>query len=199
MAWDKGWNFRDTAAYVTDGTNETYVLIDSYPTTRNGVTFGWAAGAQQSRDRDSTVDRRLAGINFQANNGAQSNFRVDLPSTADYIVTLALGDTAYSQGYQYWRLLDNTTVLATIDDTNGTVGDNYDDATGVNRAEADWPSQNATIQKTFASTTLNVKIGAPTAQADSSTLAHLFLSQVAAGGLSIPVAAQSYRQRRVMV
>jgi len=127
MAWDKGFNFRGTSGYVTDGANETYVLLgDAYPVTRNGVTFGWLS-APSSGDRDSTIDRRLAGINYTANDGAsQRDFQIDLPAAGDYIISLALGDHGFTQTYQYWRLLDNTTVLATIADTDGTPAASYE-------------------------------------------------------------------------
>ena len=191
MAWDKGFNFRDTAAYVTDGTNETYALEfakESYPTTRNGVTFGWEQATFDDVNRDSTVDRRLAGIVYVHNDGAatQANFRVDLPATGDYTITLALGDTGFAQNAQYWQLKDTTTALATINDTNGTAADNYDDATGVNRTEANWPSQNATITETFTTTILRSLIGTPSAAGNSTTIAHLFVSQAAGAAEVLP-------------
>lgn len=195
MAWDKGWNFRATAAFVTDGADETYSLgspDDDYPVTRNGVTFGWEDGpADDSRDRDATVDRRLAGINFHPNDGTQKRFRVDLPATGDYNIRLAIGDTGTGQGYQYVEVLDTTTQVHLIDDTNGTAIDNYDDATGVNRTEAAWPTDNAVQLETFSTTILRLRIGPTTAQAGSTTLAHLFLNQVAAaaeaaGALIVP-------------
>ena len=181
MAWDKGFNFRATSGFVTDGSNETYVLEEMYPTTRNGVTFGWNAGLQ-TRDRNSSLDRRLAGSHFTNNTGTQRVFRVDLPSAQDYVISLALGDAQYAQAYLYWQLLDNTNSLAIIDDTDGTAGSHFDDATGVDRTAAAWPADNLTITKTFATTTLNCKIGSPSAQAGASTLAHLFVSQAAGGG-----------------
>lgn len=179
MAWDKGFNFRATSGYVTDGTNETYVFAsDAYPVTRNGVTFGWdGIGAGQARDRDSTIDRRLAGIVYQPNNGSQYNFRVDLEAADDYIINLAMGDTEYAQTYQYYRFIDNTTVLRTIDDTDGTLQDNYDDATGVNRTEALWPADNAPDTQTFSSTIFKLLIGSPVSQTLSTTVTHLFLSR----------------------
>ena len=182
MAWDKGFNFRATDTFVTDGTDETYVrgYSDEYPITRNGATFGWGATPDVFQaNRDSTVDRRLAGINYLSNDGVKGTFRVDLTATGDYTLRFALGDTASGQQYQYAQFRDNTTAFATIDDTNGTAVDNYDDATGVNRTEANWPSQNATLSRTFASTILNVIMGPPSAQLNSTTFAHLFVSQVA--------------------
>lgn len=184
MAWDKGFNFRASSGYVSDGANETYVLADDgYPTTRNGVTFGWdGLDSGQDRDRDSGVDRRLAGIVFANNGGTQYNFRVDLNSTGDYEINLAMGDTGGGQDYQYCQFKDNTSVLRTIDDSDGTAFNNYDDATGVNRAEAAWPGSNAKDTQTFATTIFFLLVGTPGSEASATTIAHLFLSEVAAGG-----------------
>ena len=50
--WQQGFDFRATSTYVTDPPTSTYVLASTaYPTTVNGVTFGWA----------NTVAGRLAG------------------------------------------------------------------------------------------------------------------------------------------
>jgi len=179
MAWDKGFNFRATSGYVTDGPNETYVSEDIYPVTRNGVTFGWSSTISD-RDRDSTVDRRLAGLTQRTNDGNIETFRIDLEAADTYLITLALGDTSFPQGYQYCNFQDDTTVFRTIDDTNGTAQDNYDDATGVNRTEANWPTQNVQDTRVFTSAIMRVRIGSPGSEANSSTIAHLFLSRVAA-------------------
>src|SRR3990167_6684343 len=104
MAWDKGFDFRNTSAYVTDPADHTYVLhTETYPTTRNGVTFGWSAGTIDSRDRDSGIDARLAGINFGA---ATGTFRVDLPATGDYDVRIASGDASFAQSGQAPSVVD---------------------------------------------------------------------------------------------
>ena len=180
MVWDKGFNFRATAAYVTDGANETYSLGVVYPETRNGVTFGWDADiSANTRDRDSTVDRRLAGIH-QVGSGAQKLFRVDLPNTGTFDVRLANGDTASGQDQQYIELRDDTTVFRTIDDAGGVVADNYNDATGVNRTEAAWPADNAADQRVFASTIFRLALAKTTAYGTNHVLAHIFVSEVGA-------------------
>jgi hypothetical protein len=72
-AFDKGLNFRAASDFVTDGAGETYVLAgDHYPVTRGGVTFGWVLDSQtvQAVNRNSGYDRRLAGINYMAGDGA---------------------------------------------------------------------------------------------------------------------------------
>jgi outer membrane protein assembly factor BamB len=174
-SFDKGFNFRKSQAYVTDGANETYVLGDLYPTTRNGVTFGWGTNiANVNRDRVATNDRRLAGVNQQTNNGTQVTFRVDLPAPGTYQIHLALGDAGFGQANQYLQILDNTTVLMTIDKRGvGTAAQQFYDATGALLTNTTWPTSEKPTTLTFASTTLNVVIGSPTSVTNSSTLAHL--------------------------
>lgn len=178
-AWAKGFNFRSTSGYVTDGTDETYVLAaDSYPVTRNGVTFGLSGAVTGAADRDSALDRRLAGIVFCDNSGSQYTFRVDLPATGNYRIRLALGDAGGAQGYQYVQVKDDTSVLFAVDDTDGTAEDNFDDAGGNNRAAAAWPTDNVAVDHTFATTTLLVLVGSPADQAGFSTLAHFSVVQL---------------------
>lgn len=183
QAWtDAGINFRDSAGYVTDGTNETYCLGDAdvYPTTRGGFTFGWSTiDGDSGRDRNSGVDRRLAGINQCSNDGTPCTFRLDLTTSGAKTICLALGDYGSNQDYQKIEFLDNTTSLFTITDTDGTVFTNFDDATGVNRTAAAWPGSNVCVEHTFATTTLIVKLGSTSAQANSSTIAHLRVTDVA--------------------
>ena len=90
--WQQGFDFRNTAAYVTDPPGDTYVLATTaYPTKGNGVTYGWVKTLLvQARDRNNKLDPRLAGINF-ANNGSPATFNVDLPSPGTYNLSLALG------------------------------------------------------------------------------------------------------------
>jgi hypothetical protein len=107
LSWDKGFNFRQTSGFVTDGANETYVLSgDSYPATRNGVTFGWEDAPSGDRDRNSGIDRRLAGMNFVSSAAGASayRFRVDLPAAGDYAVRLAIGDEANGSNVKFGEL-----------------------------------------------------------------------------------------------
>ena len=181
MAWDKGFNFRATADYVTDGPDETYVLGDIYPTTRNGVTFGWVTSApDETRDRSTTVDVRLAGQNAIDNTGASQNFRVDLTATGDYTIRLAAGDASFAQKIDV-EFLDDTTVFSTVADNVATAGGQFVDATGVTRTTAAWPADNQTLARTFASTLFVVRCAALSATVNNSVLAHLFVSQAAAG------------------
>lgn len=173
MAWDKGLNFRATSGYVSDGADETYVLhSDAYPTTRNGVTFGWEVPGIESRDRNAGLDRRLAGINFdraEANKG----FRVDLPATGTYALRAAFGDAGGNNYYDF-ALQDDATVFKTFAATLLTAAA-FSDATGAILTSTDWPGSNQAIDRTFASQVFRV-----TEVADhvSNVIAHLFLSQV---------------------
>jgi hypothetical protein len=81
--WQQGFDFRNTADFVRDPPSATCVLpTTAHPTTMNGVTYGWVNNTPvQGRDRDDSLDPRLAGINF-VSNGSQATFCVDLPSPA---------------------------------------------------------------------------------------------------------------------
>src|SRR5271157_2715224 len=94
--WQQGFDFRNTKAFVSDPSGSTYVLPTlAYPTTVNGVTFGWAnTFLVEGRDRNATLDPRLAGVNL-VTNGSPATFYVDLPSAGTYNVALALGDAGY--------------------------------------------------------------------------------------------------------
>ena len=181
MALTKGWDFRDTAVYVTDPANCTYVLgqNDLYPTTRNSTTFGWNAFADISRNRDNTVDARLAGDNRQDNSGTQANWRLDLPNAGTFTTTLAMGTAGiFSSAKNYVEIKDNTTSVFTNNDTGGFSAGHHNDATNTDYTSAAWPGSNTTANLTFATTTLFLYIGTPTAQSDFSAINHVFLNEV---------------------
>lgn len=174
MAWDKGFNFRETSGYVTDAAGDTYVIpADTYPTTRNGVTFGWTVAATGQRDRNSLLDPKVAGVAF--GNGV-GTFRVDLPAAGTYSVRLAMGDQGSPQTASQIKVKDNGTVLFTIG-PHDTVNDLYD-ANDVARVDAaTWVAANTARSVTFATTSLFVTLEAATS---SSVIAHLFVSQTSA-------------------
>lgn len=157
MALPAGTNFRDTAGFVTDGTNETYCIIgaDGYPTTRGGNTFGWSVSSflAQSRDRNAALDRRLAGIN--RDDFANCEFRFDLPSAGSYLISLALGDTgAGGASTVNCAVKDDSSTLTTV--SGADAADNCMDATGVVRTDAAWPAANAKYTGTFATSILRL-------------------------------------------
>lgn len=181
MSWDKGFNFRGTSGFVTDGANETYVLLaDTYPQTRNTVTFGWTGAPYSSEDGSASDDRRLAGQNT-IDPGHTETFRVDLPSAGAYTVRLAMGHHTYGAGAPGMEIVikDDTTALLTIG-PHPTTAANYYDAADASYSAAAWPGSNtASGSLTFATTTMNVVVdGGP----DYAAIAHLFVSQVSGGG-----------------
>jgi hypothetical protein len=175
MPFDIGFNFRDTSGFVTDGTNETYVLKnDIYPTVRAGQTFGWDI-IVSSVDRSASVDRRLAGLNYFA---SVRNFRVDLPATGTYAFHLALGDQGFAETACKIIVLDNATPLLTIGPHNPSAGSFYD-ATDVQYSAAAWPTSEAGVNLTFATTICFVQLAADGSHPD--TLAHIRLVAVSGG------------------
>lgn len=177
--WSGQANFRATAAYVADGSREFYVLgnADTYPVERRNQTMGWDGVAlDMGRDRNNTLDRHLAGMNQVTNDGTQSVWRWNLPQAGVYTVRLALGDGGSDQGYQYVKISDDTTSRIVIDDTDGTTAANFDDATGVSRSAAAWAGSNVAVTGvSFSTGILKLTLGSPTAQANSSTIATLYL------------------------
>jgi hypothetical protein len=175
--WIKKFNFRATSGYCTDGTNETYVVGDSYPTTRNSVTFGWtAAYGDRLRDRDAAKCSRHAGTN-RNDNGTNKTFQVDLPSTGTYRIRIAMGEATNSET-QYFEIKDGSTDLATCSGVSTTANQYADSGCTVRTSHTDWDSNAATLESTFATTTLNIQVGPDSVQSGTSTLAHLSIEQV---------------------
>ncbi|MCK6554765.1 hypothetical protein L6Q96_09330 [Candidatus Binatia bacterium] len=170
----QGFNFRASNSYVTDASDETYDVGAVYPVTRNGRTFGWEirGSGWLTRNRNSAIDRRLAGLFGQANaQGKQSTWRLDLPGPGTYDIRLALGDAAYSQS-QYAQVLDGDTVLLTIGPAT-TASTHWLDAAGADRTAASWPTDNVTVPLTFSTSILRIRIGTPSAATGTTALAHL--------------------------
>src|SRR5208337_143702 len=117
QGFQQGFDFRNTAGFVTDPSGSTYVLsTTAYPTKVNGVTFGWGnTSLVGARDRNAQLDPRLAGINY-ANNGSPATFYVDLPSAGTYSLSLAMGDAGYAQCWTQCQVqfFDGSTLLATV-------------------------------------------------------------------------------------
>ncbi len=172
MSWDKGFDFRSTSGFVTDPTNCTYVLAaDSYPTTRNSVTFGWLGGVN-GIDRNAGVDARLAGVHAAA---SLQQFQVDLPATGDYAISVAFGDESSSQNGTL-TIKDNSSAVLTIGPHTLTSGTFYD-AADANYSDAAWPGSETPVTKTFATQTLIMEVDTVAA---NWVLAHLFVSQASA-------------------
>src|SRR5271166_4553531 len=178
--WQQGFDFRNTSGFVTDPPGDTYVLpTTAYPTKGSGITHGWTTlNLVYARDRSTTVDPRLAGINF-AYNGSPATFYVDLPSAGTYNLSLALGDEGYPQcGTQCQiQFFDGNTLLASVSRGLSNLGYFYD-AQGNNWSAAAWPSSNLSEQVTLTGTRLTVVVGTNQNTGDITPIAFLGVAQV---------------------
>ena len=151
------------------------------------MTFGWAiADTGETRDRTtaSPNNPKLSGINYTGS-ADQALFQVDLPATGDYTIRVANGDAGSSQAGQYWELRDNVTAFVTAQFDGGMLGDEYYDATQVLRTTpTNWINNNATVTRTFASTTFVFALAKTIDYGTNHVVAHLFLSQIESGGAS---------------
>lgn len=190
-----GINFRATSGYVTNGTDETHSLGETYPTTRGGLTFGFSSSAAaNARDRNSGIDRRLAGMVGQPNASGTNDFRLDLPGGAGtYRIKLALGDAEFGQNHRC-LILDGTggSTLATIN--NATLTGQWVDAGNTVRFSASgWVTDNATIELTFTANHLVLRLGSHSSGSSSTTISHLAIEQVGGGpppGSKLPIKLQ---------
>lgn len=202
-------NFRGTSGYVTDGSGQTPVLPgDSFPTTRNGITFGFvivsnsttgdASAVVSPVDRNSSVDPRFAGIVYAAPGGASNvAFAIQVPSAGDYDIRLAIGDSGFDQSGQqeYVELLNGedqvggttgSSLGIILNAVTGPTQNKYYDATGVLRtSESDWISNNIKVTKTVSAymgtTTLVIWLGKD-ALSSYTILAHVEVSDATGGG-----------------
>src|SRR5271165_3664047 len=177
--WGQGFDFRSTQNFVTDPPGSTYVLSNTtYPTTVNGVTYGWAnSDSVGSRDLSTTADPRLAGFSY-AKNGQPATFYVDLPAPGTYDLALAMGDAGYPDCWQDCQVqfLEGSTVLATV--RKGLiVPGQFCDAVGNNWSAAAWPTSNVTRSVTLAGTRLTVLVGTNQATGDLTPLSYLGITQ----------------------
>ncbi len=180
----KNFNFRASGATYCDGSGEvcndaantTYVndIADTYPVTRNGITFGWTVtAALDSRDRDNTGDARFAGFNFVNNASSKQIFRVDVNVGDSIAIRLAAGDFAADQN-QSVTLKDNATAFSTCFG-HDTAPDEYMDADCNVYSRANWLTSNTAITRVMVSAILFVEIGADGGGPNSTTLNHLSL------------------------
>src|SRR3990167_6692273 len=194
MAFPQGINFRSTAGFVTDGTNEDWEfnpngghLSTNYPhTTAQGNNVGWegSQGGFLVRDRNSGVDSRLAGFNGVNNSvDGTRDYRLDLSGSGDWVIRGAFGDHDYARGPMTIEVFDTSSSLGTLVSNQSTAaGTNWFDATGVERTTvADWVNNNAPVTKTFTTTICRIRCGIVSGS-DYSAIAHINLTAVAAAG-----------------
>lgn len=159
--FDCGINFRATSGYVTDGTNETYCeASDTYPTTRDGYTFGWDSSTSVSElNRNSGVDRRLAGINYLSKTNTTRYFRLDLPSAGTYEIHLAVGDVNNSTNCGcIVRDGAGTTLIELTGDTSGNA--RFKDATDTEYTTATWPTSESGSSHSVSNDYITLKVSA---------------------------------------
>ncbi len=174
-----GFNMRGTSGYVTDPANSTYVLAETSAQTRNSITFNWSSGGSPAgADRSSSVNAKLAGINYTGP-GNTITFNVTLPSSGQKDVRLALGDPNFSS----WAGLqvifkDNGSTLYTVGPSTPATG-NVIDANGAEYSLANWPASNTAKRLTFGSTVFSIQVSA--SGGNYVTLCHLEIADVASG------------------
>ncbi len=191
MSFQQGTDFRSGAAYVTDPAGCTYEIgyygnLTSYPrTTPQGNTVGYEPHALNAdvRDRDNSVDPRLAGFTF-TDTTHQLVFRIDLPAAGDYNIGLACGDVFSATGANYIELFDNTTSLGVLINGSTSGANRWLDATGTERTNVTWPTSNAMVTKTFASTILRIKLG--NGSTIRGLISHLWVESAATGTTIAP-------------
>ena len=199
MAYPQGINFRATVGFVTDISPSDFEggdLFDpTYPrTTPQGNTVGWEDLNVDSRDRSTTPDVRLAGINFPKDGGADTAvYRFDLTGAGDWKLGLALGDYNGPQGPMRLEIFDTSTSLGfLVNDQTTSASQRYFDASGVERTAAAWPTDHVLVTKTFATTICRFRAGGTAS--GLSTIAHAY---VESAGSAIPGMMSTYRQRRL--
>jgi hypothetical protein len=176
VAFDQGIDFRSTAGFVTDptGCDREIGTTANYPrTSAQGNTVGWEDAPVGATNRSAAVDARLAGIAF-ASNGTPKRYRIDLPSSGWYRITLALGDAGANARNQSVGVYDNTTIVSHVvgDGRPSAAGAFYDACGQLFTSAAGWVSNEISFVAFFSSTICRVKIG-DTGSSGTSTIAHV--------------------------
>jgi len=120
-----GYNFRSTAAYVTDGSGESVINAEE----AGSVSFVYPAGPDGSgyvsttglvyRNRSTGIDRRIAGAHYPNGTGT-AEFKVDLPDgPGTYNVWVLMGDNSAGWNHQC-VIKDGATTLTTLTGTTAT-------------------------------------------------------------------------------
>lgn len=201
MALDDGgtywFNLRSTTGFVTDGANQVGVPdATSFPTgvsiaggTTN-VGYDTALTALQSRDRTTSGDVRLAGMQFVNQNGTQiAAFKITLASPGTWNVYIGGCDT-YSVPNEYLAIYDNTTLLTTCVDSVPGPGANqsFDAAGNLWTSRAAWASSQVGAQLTFSTTTFSVRLGkTATTNGNAAVLSTIGLQKVLSASAFPPV------------
>lgn len=183
----QGVDFRQSSGFVTDPTNYTSDITqgsNNYPTTTpQGVNVGWESGGAQisTRDRNSSLDPRIAGLAFTFG-GTGSTYRIDLPSSGSYQVGLGAGDPAAGQIVDI-DLYDTNTKLVTLSSGSISAG-TVNDATNTNYSDAAWPGSQAMVTQTFSTTICRFKVD-PAGTGNLVVICSVFVQAAAGGGVTV--------------
>jgi hypothetical protein len=195
MAFPQGIYFRATDDQVDPSNYDAEIYSagagnSNYPrASAQSNNVGWEAisgGSLSVADRSGSVVE-LKGIAYFANNtGTYADYRITLPSTGTYRVRLAMGDADNGQLVRA-RLYDDVTSFADIEADTASAA-RYMDATGVVRtSQADWVSNNAYVERTFASTIFRVRIGEYSGNSGNSAIAAVYIQSAGESQFLAPV------------
>ena len=132
----KGFNFRQTLGYVTDGAGD--IFVDPTDVYGSSPGYGWDASlGSNARNRSTANGPRIAGIHFTS---AARYFRFDLPrGPGKYRIKAGFFDPGGSSNKVNWDIQDGTT---TIQEIRGIVASSSDhdghDAIDTEITYADW-------------------------------------------------------------
>lgn len=154
----QGINFRNTLGYVTDGADEHAELTGggtpNYPdATSQGFNVGWETINQNitPENHNTSPDPRIAGDAYMPGTG-NDTYRIDLPSTGDWDVELAMGDRNYAMSCSC-EAFDTSSSLGVIaGDDNVPSGDFIDATDTIRTSASDWVSNQAKRSLTFTTT-----------------------------------------------
>lgn len=192
-----GWNFRMTAEFVTDGADQTYVLINTDGTTtdddttaRNGIATEWVGfdgsnALWRGRDRVNTNDPRLAGCNVCLNADGPRVFRIY--KSGSMKVRVALGDASFSTSNNWLVCRDSAGTKFAIEGVDTSNDQKFLDAVGNewdNTGANGWPDNNVQVGPFEFADYVEFVLGHPTGGevVGFSSLCHIELEEDDEGG-----------------
>ncbi len=184
MAYPQGIAFRGTAGYVTDAANYDPELpngtnSETYPrTSAQGNTVGWETdgSSYNSTNRNDTNDPRIAGFGHAGTVTAE--FRLDLPSTGDYNIGIAMGDAAYGCPVAC-DLYDSASSLGSLTTGTTSAAQRFKDATDTEYTQITWPTSQTLATKTFSTNICRFRV---LGDASITRIASLYVESAAVGG-----------------
>ncbi len=195
LALDIGFNFRTTRAFVTDSANYNFISDTmTTPATTNGITYNWVSGNDPdtlgggSRDRNSGIDVRLAGMNFCGNQISSAIFHMCGFTAGAYTFQMGYGDAGGNQQNNYLSLQnsDGTLLVGPLHVTT-LATPTFGDAAGATYSAAAWPGSEATVNGTITTSCINLWMGSGlTTDGTNSTIDTLFIHQVPASAAVNP-------------